>query len=104
MARPYNDTLYLKPEVVKALNKELGGARFEEATGRKPAQRYLWSRIGCPAIYGKYLYLKYPHLLTWSDFNITCEDDLKKYEDYASNLKKLCAETTAKRKAARANA
>lgn len=104
MTRAYNDTYYMLPELVKALMKEMGGERFEEATGRKSAQRYMWTRIGCPIIYGKYLFLKFPHLLTWADYGITCEADLLKYQDFASNLKAKCKELTAQRKAERAKA
>lgn len=100
--RSRNDTLYLRPELCSALIKEIGVVRFEEATARKKQQIYLWSRIGCPIIYGKYLLLKYPHLLTWSDFGITCEEDLGKFQEYVGTLKEQADQEAAQRKAARA--
>ncbi len=100
--RPRNDTLYLKPEVFTSLINELGKERFETFSGRKASQIYLWKHIGCPIIYGKYLLLKYPHLLTWTDFGITTEEDLEKFQEYSSVLRSEAEAKKAERKNARA--
>lgn len=97
-----NDTLYIIPKLATSLIKELGLERFEKLSGRKSQQIYLWRRIGFPVIYGKYLLLKFPHLLTWADYGITCEEDLEQYQDYVSTFRAQAKERTEQKKAARA--
>lgn len=96
-----NDTLYINPDLATSLIKEVGLERFMKISGREKPQIYLWRRIGFPIIYGKYLLLKFPHLLTWADYGITCEEDFKRYQDYVSTFRAQAKKRAEQKKAAR---
>lgn len=75
-----NNTKHLNLNFTRALLKEVGRPRISSELDVTKCTMNQWANVrGMPFIYARYLYLRYPHLLSWADFKISEEADLKNY-------------------------
>lgn len=92
MKKPKTITPRVSAELSKALGHELGYKRL--AVDILACVSTIYTMTGARGLTLKdvrYLFLKYPNLLTWSDFNITKLEDLDQFivnkEEYLKLLK-----------------